>query len=148
MAFHFPLQAVLHLRQSLEHQQELRLRAANQQVSAMRHLVDAIDLAIRHFEIVSHKAMTKGIRVSELHFNLALKSAFESRRQQANLELHRAQNLRDQQQRIFQQLHREREILEALRDQQLQEYERAALRRQQSQTDELFLLRRAFQERR
>ena len=44
MPFHFPLQAVLHYRQSVEHQQELRLRAANQQVVRVQHLIEQTDL--------------------------------------------------------------------------------------------------------
>ena len=47
MAFHFPLQAVYQFRKSLEHQQELRLRAANQQVAKVHHLLEQTEAGIR-----------------------------------------------------------------------------------------------------
>ena len=147
MPFQFPLQAILHLRQSVEHQQELRLRTANQQVSAMHHLIDVIEQRIRQLENVSHAAITTGMSASELHFNFVLKSTLEIRRQEAERELFRLENLRDQQQRIFRQARRERETFEALRDQQLNKYRQAAARREQRQADDLFLLRQAYRQR-
>lgn len=147
MPFHFPLQSVLHLRQSLEHQQELRLRAANQQLSAMRHLIDSIEQRIRQLESISHTAITAGMSSSELHFNFVLKTTLESRQQEYERELLRLQNLRDQQQRIFTQARRDRETFETLRDQQLREYELAAARREQRDTDDSFVLRRVFRDR-
>lgn len=48
-------------------------------------------------------------------------------------ELQRFQNLRDEQQKRFQQARRERETVESLRDTQLREYTRDATRREQRQ---------------
>ncbi|HEV2469749.1 MAG TPA: flagellar export protein FliJ [Candidatus Sulfotelmatobacter sp.] len=144
MPFQFSLQAVLNLRQSVEYQQELRLRAANQQLSAMRHLIDVIEQRIGQLENLSHSAINAGLSASEMHFNLVVKSRLESQRQEAGRELLRLQNLRDAQQRIFQQARRERETFETLRDQQLREYIRAASRREQRYADDVFLLRQVF----
>jgi flagellar export protein FliJ len=144
MAFQFPLQAVFHLRQSIEHQQELRLRAANQQVAKVRHRLDQIDERIRQIHIREAEHLVSGTTAAEMRFALGSEAALRQLRQDAEAELLRWQNLRDQQQKIFQQARRERETFENLRDQQLREYQRDAARREQKQLDDLFLLRRAY----
>ena len=144
MAFHFPLQAVFHFRQSVEHQQELRLRAANQQVARIRHLVDQIEERIRLVHIRQSQELGIGTTSAELRFTLGLEALLHQQRQEAERELVRWQNLRDQQQRIFQQARRERETFESLRNHQLRDYERNAARREQRQLDDLFLLRQAY----
>ena len=74
----------------------------------------------------------------------ATEAALRLQRQDAERDLARWQNLRDQQQKIFQQARRERETFESLRDHQLHEYERDARRREQRQLDDLFLLRQSY----
>ena len=144
MPFHFPLQAVFHFRQSVEHQQELRLRAANQQVARVRHLLDQIDERIQQAHTRQSQALVVGTTSAELRFTLLGEAALHQQHQEVERELTRWQNLRDQQQRIFQQARRERETFESLRNHQLREYERDAARREQRQLDDLFLLRQAY----
>jgi flagellar export protein FliJ len=144
MAFHFPLQAVFHFRQSVEHQQELRLRTANQQVAKVRHLIDQIDDRIRQVRTHASQQLGAGTTSAELRFALAEESWLRQQRLEAEREFVRWQNLRDQQQKIFQQARRERETFESLRDQQLQQYQRDAARREQRQLDDLFLMRQAY----
>jgi flagellar protein FliJ len=144
MAFHFPLQAVFHFRQSVEHQQELRLRAANQQVARVRHVLDQIDDRIRQVQIRESQELGVGTTSAELRFALGCEAALRQQRQDAERELLRWQSLRDQQQKIFQQARRERETFESLRDHQLREYQRDAARREQRLLDDFFLLRQAY----
>ncbi len=144
MAFHFPLQAVLHFRQSVEHQQELRLRTANQQVARARRVIEQFDERIRQIQLRESQELGAGTTSAELRFALTGEAALQLQRQDAEHDLVRWQNLRDQQQKIFQQARRERETFESLRNHQLREYERAAARREQRQLDDLFLLRQAY----
>ncbi|HME36526.1 MAG TPA: flagellar export protein FliJ [Candidatus Sulfotelmatobacter sp.] len=144
MAFHFPLQAVFHFRQSVEHQQELRLRAANQQVARARRVVEQLDERIGQMQLRKSQELAAGTTSAELRFALTGEAALRLQRQDAERDLLRWQTLRDQQQKIFQQARRERETLESLRDHQLHDYERAAARREQRQLDDLFLLRQAY----
>ncbi len=144
MAFHFPLQAVFHFRQSVEHQQELRLRAANQQVAKARHLVEQLDDRIRQAQQRESEELGAGTTSAELRFALGCEASLRQQHHDAGRELARLQNLRDQQQRIFQQARRERETFESLRNHQLHEYQRDTARREQRQLDDLFLLRQAF----
>jgi flagellar export protein FliJ len=144
MAFRFPLQAVFHYRQSVEHQQELRLRAANQQVARARHLLDQIDLRLRQMRTSQSQHLQNGTTSAELRFELASETTLRQQHQLVENELARAQNLRDQQQRIFQHARREREIFESLRDRQLRQYKLDSARREQRQLDDLFLLRQNY----
>jgi flagellar export protein FliJ len=144
MAFHFSLEAVLHLRQSLEHQQELRLRAANQQVAKAKHLIEQIDAHLKQARASQLHQLSAGTTSAELIFDFSCESALLERRHSMQRELQRLQSLRDEQQRLFQRARRARETFENLRDHQIREYEREAARREQRQLDELFLIRQVY----
>jgi flagellar export protein FliJ len=140
--FHFSLQAVLHFRQSQEHQQELRLRAANQQVGRVRHAIEQLDQYLIAISDQQSQQLPAGATAAELQFHHVCETALRQRRLELALELSRLQHLRDQQQKIFEHARRERETLESLRNNQRQEYERRSRRREQRQLDDLYLARR------
>lgn len=142
MPFHFSLQSVLHLYQSLEHQQELRLRAANQQVSRVRHVIEQLDAQKQQSRVRQSRELQAGTTGAELEFERATELALHRRRAELDVELARMQQLRDEQQRIFRQARRRRETLSSLRQTQLHQYQREAVRHEQRQVDDAFLLRR------
>lgn len=142
MPFHFSLQAVLHLYQSLEHQQELRLRAANQQVARVRHMIEQLDAVKQQNRARQAHELQAGITSAELEFARNMASALMKRRGELEVELVRAQQLRDEQQRNFHIARRRRETLSSLRETKLRQYQREAARRDQRQADDAFLLRR------
>lgn len=144
MPFRFPLQAVFHLRQSLERQQELRLRTANQQVAKVRRLLEQLDDRIRQAQLRESQELGVGTTAAELRFALLHETSVRQQRQDTERELARWQNLRDQQQKIFQLARRERETIESLRDHQSREYQRDAARHEQRELDDIFLLRQAY----
>jgi flagellar export protein FliJ len=148
MAFRFPLQAVLHYRQSVEHQQELRLRAANQQVARSQHGIEQIDVRRRESQDARAKELSVGVTAAELRFGLQCEAELERHRQELEVQLIRWQQLREQQREIYQQARRARETLEAVRDEQLRVYRKEAARREQRELDDLFLLRREYLRRR
>jgi flagellar export protein FliJ len=143
MAFQFSLEAVFHFRQSVEHQHELRLRTANQQVARTRHLIDQIENRIKEKRVQQSQQLNAGTTAAELRFGLLYETALDEKRHTLQQELLRLEQLRDQQHKIFQQARRERETIENLRDQQRRAYEREARRREQRRVDDLFLLRQA-----
>jgi flagellar export protein FliJ len=147
MPFHFSLQAVLHLYQSLEHQQELRLRAANQQVARVRHMIEQLDTVKQQNRARQSQELQAGTTSAELEFARTLESALVRRRGELEVELVRAQQLRDEQQRNFHVARRRRETLSSLRETQLKNYQREAARREQRQADDAFLLRRKSENR-
>jgi flagellar export protein FliJ len=144
MPFRFPLQALLHLRQSLEHQQELRLRAANQQVARVRHALEQLDDRVRQTQTLCSQYLAGGTTGAELSFLQTTQGLLHSQRQELERELLRCQHVRDQQERIFRQARRERETFESLRDEQLRSYERDQARREQRHLDALFLMRKTY----
>ena len=147
MAFHFPLQAVYHFRKSLEHQQELRLLAANQQVAKVHHLLEQTEAGIQELQVRHTRELGNGMTAAEMRFMFEASSVLAARRKDLERELTRLKNLRDQQQRVFQQARREREIFESLRDQQFRLYVRNQSRREQRQLDDSFLLRQFYMRR-
>jgi len=144
MAFHFPLQAVLHLRESVEHQQELRLRAANKQVARVRHLIEQLDAHRQESHGVQAQTLSAGTTAVELHFELLCEAQLLRHRKELSQQLARLEQLREQQREIFQQARRARETLEAVRDRQLRAHQKEARRREQRNLDDLFLLRREY----
>lgn len=144
MPFRFPLEAVLHFRQSVEHQQELRLRAANQQVVRGRRLLEQLDARITDTRSEQARQLGTGTTAAELRFGLLCEASLQRQSQELLRELLRVENLRDQQQKIFQQARRERETFESLRDRQLEQYRRDTARREQRHLDDLFLQRQAY----
>jgi flagellar export protein FliJ len=142
MPFHFSLQAVLHLYQSLEHQQELRLRAANQQVTRVRHMIEQFDALKHQNRSRQAQELQAGTTSAELEFARTMESTLMKRRGELEVELVRVQQMRDEQQRNFHVARRRRETLSSLRESQLKNYQREAARREQRQADDSFLLRR------
>jgi flagellar export protein FliJ len=144
MPFHFTLQAVLHFRQSIEHQQELRLRAAQQQVMRVQHLIEQTDVRRQELYRAQSEQLGVGITAAELRFELQCDGELLRQRAELGAQLVRAQKQREDQRKIFQQARRGRETLESVRDRQLQLYEQKAARREQQRQDDLFLLRREY----
>ena len=147
MPFRFPLQAVLHFRQSIEHQHELRLRAANQLVSRVQGWIAHLDTQARELQSQQSQALGTGTTAAELRFAASCESTMAQRRRELEKELARLQKLRDEQQKVFQHARRQREMLASLRDRQFREYERDAARHQQRALDDAFLLRKSYSNR-
>lgn len=100
MAFSFSLEAVLRLRQGMEHQQELRLRAVHQQVARVRHGIERIDHALGEAEQRSSSTLASGTTSAELLFALQSETVLLEHREKLGVELARLAKLRDQQAEI------------------------------------------------
>jgi flagellar export protein FliJ len=144
MAFRFPLHSVLHLRQSLEHQQELRLRAANQQVARVQHAIEQTEARREQMRTVRAQELGGGLTAAELRFELQCEEAIVRQRRELEAQLARLQQLRDEQRAILERARQARETLEAVRDRQVRVYQQEAARREQRRLDDLFLMRRSF----
>jgi len=111
MAFHFKLETVLHFRRSMEHQQELRLRAANQQVARVRHLIEQMDERRKELQGVQAKTLSSGMTAVELQFELLCDTELLRHRRELEQQLARVEQLREQQREIFHRARRARETL-------------------------------------
>jgi flagellar export protein FliJ len=141
MAFHFPLAAVLHFRQSLEHQQELKLRAANQRVARVRRTIEHLDSRHQESVFLQSKRLTDGTTAAELRFELQCEAQLLRQRREAEQQLAVLEQARNQQRELFHQARRARETLATLRDKQLLLYRQRAARSEQRRLDDLFLMR-------
>ncbi len=144
MAFHFALAAVLHFRQSVEHQQELRLRAANQRVARVRHLIEQMEAHRQELRLTQSKELSAGTTAAELRFELQCEGELMRHRRELEQQLAGLEKARDQQREIFHQARRARETLASLRDRQLRLYQKELVRREQRSLDDLFLMRREY----
>jgi flagellar export protein FliJ len=144
MAFHFSLDAVLHFRRSIEHQQELRLRAANQRVGRVRNMIEHLDGRRQELNSAQSKELSAGVTAAELRFELQCDVELLRQRRELEQQLAGVQKVRDQQREIFQQARQARETLEGVRDQQLRVHQKEAARREQRGLDDLFLMRREY----
>ena len=144
MPFRFTLQTVFHFRQSLERQQELRLRAANQQVIRVRHLIDQLDRRAEEVRSSQWQQLQAGTTSAELRFVMLGQAALVQHRGELQRELAHSQHLRNEQQKLFEQQRRQGETLESLREGQLRRYQREAARQEQRNLDDLYLLQRSY----
>jgi flagellar export protein FliJ len=144
MAFRFPLHAVLHFRRSIEHQQELRLQAANQRVARVRQMIHHLDGRRQQLYSTQANELTAGTTAAELRFELQCAGELMRQRKELERQLSTLEQTRDRQRETFQLAKRARETLEFVHDQQLSLYKKDALRREQRNLDDGFLMRREF----
>lgn len=144
MAFQFSLDAVLRLRQSLEHQQELLLREANQQMSALQLRIDHLTVQLSQRALHESLLLASTVSGAELQFLRLCSSVLLAQRGGLEKRLAAAQAVRDSRMASFRQARQQREILATLRQAQFQVYLQNEARHNQRQLDDLLLLRRAY----
>jgi len=144
MAFHFPLQVVLHFRESVEHQEELRLRAANQRAARVRRLLEQAEQATLELKSAQAKELGAGTTAAELRFAMQCEDELQRHCRDLRQQLEALQQACERQREVFRQAKRARETLESVRQQQLQLYHKEAARREQRRVDDLFLMRREY----
>ncbi len=141
MSFRFA--ALLKLRKSLEHQQELRLRSANQWVGRLRELMRLTEAGVAALVQMQEASLSMGVAASEMHFMCGQSEALALRRRELGQQLAQAERIRDQQHQILFRIREQREMLESLELAEERERLRRASRREQRQLDEAFLLRQS-----
>ena len=148
MAFRFTLQALLRLRQGLEHQRELQLQEANFQVALAR--AEILDLDRWRTELAARNAdlMRSGLSAAEIQFSGLCREALLTHRRELEKELALREQVRAERSREYQQARQQREVMDTLRQRQLQLYRLKETRQEQRRLDELFLLRRHASRRR
>jgi flagellar export protein FliJ len=146
MPFKFPLEPILNLRRSLEHQEELRLRLVHQLLHKLRHQIEQIDARALELEIFLLRQMSLGTTGAEMRAGEEIKTRLIQQRRERETEIIRIDNIREQQHLRFVEARRRREMLDILRDEQWHDYTQKAARQQQRNLDDLFLSRRLSKE--
>lgn len=147
MAFRFPLESVLRLRQNLERQQELLLYQANQKVFALTRQIEELDGGISENARYQSARLQSGVSAAELQFDLLCHAVLLEWRRELETKRAEAERQRDAQAENFRQARRQREVIETLRRHQFQAYREREARQDQCRADDLFLLRRSFLQR-
>ncbi len=143
MSFHFTLNGVLRLRQSLERAELQRLQALATAMARTRDEIESLEKVMETGQRrVSDAVAAAGVTGAELHFELARGVVLIALRSELLNELSELEQQRRAQQVRYLQARMQREILSNLRKRQLADYERDQSRREQQAIDELFLIRR------
>jgi flagellar protein FliJ len=144
MAFRFPLQALLRVRQSCEERERLRLALLNNQIGRL----------LQEREILNQKrvlawtqifnALGTGMSGAELQFELASMAVLGHRQEELRNQIAKLQQERIAQERSFREAQKQRKILDNLRERRLRDYLQVRGRREQQQVDDMFMVRRSF----
>ncbi len=142
MAFHFTLEALLRLRQSLEDRELQRLQGLLARRAALLHQLQQLHQARFDLEEETKRAMLqRPTPAVEIHFAMVRLHALTRQQQPICGELGPLETAIVEQRARFEQQRRNREVLESLRDAQWRDYRLIQQRREQAQLDELYLLR-------
>ena len=142
MAFHFPIEAVLRYRRSIERQQELRLQQANQKLAATEQQLLELLHSLTKMAHAQAEQLQSGTTAAEMHFSLLSRGIILRQRSELETQKIREQAVCRECVQALRQARRLREAVENLRGQQFAAYQQEGRRREQRQLDDLFLLRR------
>jgi flagellar export protein FliJ len=142
MAFRFPLQALLRVRQSREERERRRLALLNTEIGRLHQ-----EHEILHQQRVSawtqiSQELKAGMSGAELHFEMASMTTRACRQVELRKQIAILQQERIVQERLFREAQKERKILDSLRERKLRDYLQIRGRREQQQVDDLFMVRR------
>jgi flagellar export protein FliJ len=143
MAFVFPLQGLLRVREAQEQAELQGLQALAAQVASARAEIAALETLGEQARRTLWEDACAGISGAELHFSAARESARAARRQSLHARLQEIERAQQAQLKRYLHARRQRETLSHLRDQQRAAYDLDQARRMQAQVDELFLQRQA-----
>ncbi|HTZ95470.1 MAG TPA: flagellar FliJ family protein [Terriglobales bacterium] len=148
MAFNFSLEVLLRVRQGFEHQQELLLREATCRLSSLEQQVNDVNARLADFSRRELQDLSSGVSAAELQFDLLCREALLNRRHALEIDVAKARATRDLRAAGFRQARQQREIIESLRQRQLELYRQFEARQSQRAADDMFLLRRTLSKRR
>lgn len=144
MPFQFSLAALLRFRQSIEQRQEILLQQANQRVGGLRRGIESVQRATAEVTANDARELASGLRAAELHFSQVRRSVLLEHGSRLEKELAAALQIQLQQRLAFQKARQQREVVDTLKEHQLQEFNQQESRDEQRRLDDLFLLRRQF----
>lgn len=147
MPFHFTLSSLLRLREGLEKTELQRLQAITAQVAQVHAELDSLDIEIMAARQQVVEQASVGIFGAELQISALGEVARRKLRATLLAKRDELERARQEQQARYTEARQRREILSNLRQRQLSAYQREQARREQQQTDELFLIRRAIKKR-
>jgi flagellar export protein FliJ len=141
MAFRYPLQSVLRLRQSLEQQEEQRLFAIAATVARLRTQIEQLEQSRLDERRTASQEMLDGTSGAIVQFAAVCDSAFSEAQKRLREQLAEAERSRLEQLNTYRVARQKREILESLRERQEADHDRDEAHREQEQADDHFLVK-------
>jgi flagellar protein FliJ len=138
MPFHFSLQPVFRLRQSLEERERLRLAMIIGYLNQLNQLIEQFDQEKLRVSSALEKSLKAGMTAGELQFELARMAGIEQQKKSVRLQITKLEEQRAAQEQAFREAQRKRKIVENLRDLRLELYRREEARHEQQRVDDLF----------
>ena len=142
MPFQFRLATVLRVRESLEKREERTLQIMQLEIVRVLHRVEALSAAIAYAHEAREQAMQSSIPAGHLHCLLWEEQSAAEQRKHLLDNLQRLELERDLQMKVYQDAHRNREMLTDMLHEQREVYVRESMRNQQKQLDDIFIARR------
>ena len=142
MAFRFSLEPVLRLRTSYERLERLRLLAVSAMLVRVREEITSSAREEAAARNARSKMLSRGSAAAEIQLGVSAEQARARRNRELFDRLATLERQHVKQSRLYQAARRKREVMESLREQKVQEYQREQDRKTQQAIDELYLLRR------
>ena len=142
MAFHFPLETVLNLRRSQERLEQNRLAALNRQFMDLARQLEVLELEKVAARERLRKELGEGLSGAEIGFHTLWEEAWKQRQVLLTRRMAELEQRRRVQREVLDRARQGREILENLSSRQRLLALQTQARREQQQSDELFLLSR------
>jgi flagellar export protein FliJ len=143
MAFKFSLATVLRLREIAEDREERLLMQIRQQMAQSQQ--ELAELDARCIAVIAQReSELKGqIPATELQDSYMQISVLEERKKIVREHLTKLETLRIQQMKVYETAHRNREVIEQIREEKLELFRRDQVRREQHDMDDNFAARKA-----
>lgn len=142
MSFHFTLNGVLRLRESLERSELQRLQSIAAAVARVRADIESLEGEMAAARRRTLDAVAAGgLTGAELHFEMAREASWILLRTELRNQLFQLEQKQKEQQARYFQARMQREIVSNLYKRQLAQYKLEQSRREQQRIDELFLIR-------
>ena len=142
MPFRFSLATVLRIRESLEKREERALQKIQLEMARVLHQIEELNAEITKSHEAREHAMQQPIPASHLQMLVWQVQAAGEKRGRLFQELLVLEQQRDQQIKVYQQAHRDRETLTDMSNQQRDIYEQEQARSEQKTLDDIFMARR------
>lgn len=143
MAFRFPLQTLLRLREGMERQEELKLQRVIAMWMQARSELERLFEERQAAWSEAKARLSSSAAASELHFELARDEVIQQRAEILRLRIAELDRMRQQQQLAYQKARQDREILQNLRDRQRERHDVEQNRKEQQSIDDLQQMLRA-----
>ncbi len=141
MAFRFPLASVLRVRESEEEREERSLQRIQHEMARVRRRMDEQVAAVARVDATRALALKQPVEAGTLQGLAMERQAALATIAALRAELASLEQQRDEQMKLYQAAHRDRQMLTDMEAQQQSTYEQEQVRAQQKRIDDMFASR-------